>query len=69
MGLANHGHGELALDHFSKMISEDIKPNDIMLVGVLSDIGLVDKGWTYFTSMEDVYGVRASPTTLNKIAT
>ena len=60
MGLANHGHGELALDHFSMMISEDIKPNDITFVGVLSacsHIGLVDKGWTYFTSMEEVYGV------------
>ena len=60
MGLANHGFGELALDHFSKMISEDIKPNDVTFIGVLSacsHIGLVDEGWTYFTSMSKVYGV------------
>ncbi|KAA8519187.1 hypothetical protein F0562_013442 [Nyssa sinensis] len=60
MGLANHGFGELALDQFSKMISEEIKPNDITFIGVLSacsHIGLVDKGWTYFKSMNDVYSV------------
>ncbi|KAK9268155.1 hypothetical protein L1049_010597 [Liquidambar formosana] len=60
MGLANHGFGELALDQFAKMISEEIKPNDIAFIGVLSacsHIGLVDRGWAYFTSMSDVYGI------------
>ncbi|KAF8414234.1 hypothetical protein HHK36_002234 [Tetracentron sinense] len=60
IGLANHGYGEVALDHFSVMISEKIKPNDITFIGVLSacsHVGLVDKGWTYFSSMSDVYGV------------
>ncbi|XP_059624809.1 pentatricopeptide repeat-containing protein At5g66520-like [Cornus florida] len=60
MGLANHGLGELALDHFSRMISEEIKPNDVTFIGVLSacsHIGLVDKGWIYFKSMNDGYGV------------
>ncbi|XP_074343760.1 pentatricopeptide repeat-containing protein At1g74630-like isoform X1 [Apium graveolens] len=60
MGLANHGSGEAALDLFFKMISEGTKPNDITFIGVLtacSHIGLVDKGWTYFNSMSDVYGI------------
>lgn len=60
MGLANHGFGEVALDHFNKMISEGIKPNDITFIGVLiacSHIGLVDKGWTFFKSMSNVYGI------------
>ncbi|KAJ7946402.1 Pentatricopeptide repeat-containing protein [Quillaja saponaria] len=60
MGLANHGLGEVALDYFSKMITEGIKPNDITFVGVLSacsHTGLVDQGRTYFKSMRCVYGV------------
>ncbi|PSS04659.1 Pentatricopeptide repeat-containing protein [Actinidia chinensis var. chinensis] len=60
VGLANHGLGDLALEHFSKMISEQIKPNDITLIGVLSacgHIGLVDEGMIYFKSMIDVYGI------------
>lgn len=59
MGLANHGCGEVALDHFSRMLSEGIKPNDITFVGVLtacSHAGLVTRGWSYFTSMNE-YGV------------
>ncbi|PIA38737.1 hypothetical protein AQUCO_02700145v1 [Aquilegia coerulea] len=60
MGLANHGFGELALDHFSKMVSEGTKPNEITFVGALSacsHVGLVDRGWKYFTSMNDIYGI------------
>ncbi|XP_057949062.1 pentatricopeptide repeat-containing protein At5g66520-like [Malania oleifera] len=60
IGLANHGFGEVALDYFSSMVSEEIKPNGVTFIGVLtacSHIGLVDKGWTYFMSMSDVFGV------------
>ncbi|KAK1427884.1 hypothetical protein QVD17_16595 [Tagetes erecta] len=60
MGLANHGYGNVALDHFHTMISEGIKPNGITFVGVLSacrHIGLVNNGWKYFNSMSDVYGL------------
>ncbi|XP_058070660.1 pentatricopeptide repeat-containing protein At1g08070, chloroplastic-like [Magnolia sinica] len=60
MGLAFHGYGEFALDLFSKMISEGIQPNDITFVGVLSacgHVGLVNRGRTYFSSMNDQYGV------------
>lgn len=59
MGLANHGCGEIALDLFSRMLAEGIQPNDITFVGVLSacsHAGLVTRGWTYFTSMNE-YGV------------
>nr|DAD20267.1 TPA_asm: hypothetical protein HUJ06_021730 [Nelumbo nucifera] len=60
MGLANHGLGEVALDYFLKMTEEGINPNDITFVGVLtacSHVGLISKGWAFFTSMNDVYGV------------
>ncbi|XP_043702555.1 pentatricopeptide repeat-containing protein At3g26782, mitochondrial-like [Telopea speciosissima] len=42
------------------MIEEGIKPNDVTFVGVLSacsHAGLISRGWMYFTSMSDVYGV------------
>ncbi|XP_071721171.1 putative pentatricopeptide repeat-containing protein At5g40405 [Rutidosis leptorrhynchoides] len=60
MGLANHGYGDVAIDHFNKMISEGIKPNGITLIGVLtacSHIGLVNNGWKYFNAMSDEYGL------------
>lgn len=60
VGLANHGLGELALDHFSRMISEQITPNSITFIGALSacsHVGLVDMGIKYFNDMNDVYGI------------
>ncbi|KAF9589453.1 hypothetical protein IFM89_023868 [Coptis chinensis] len=60
IGRANHGFGEHALDYLAKMISGGIKANDITFIGVLSacsHVGVVDRGWTYFTSMNDKYGV------------
>ncbi|XP_024963410.1 pentatricopeptide repeat-containing protein At2g44880-like [Cynara cardunculus var. scolymus] len=60
MGLSNHGYGEVALDHFDNMISEGIKPNGIIFIGVLSacsHVGLVNKGWKYFSAMSDEYGL------------
>ncbi|KAG6472061.1 pentatricopeptide repeat-containing protein At5g66520-like [Zingiber officinale] len=60
LGLANHGHGKVAIDLFSDMISQGIQPNEITFVGVLSacgHIGLVTEGWAHFNSMEGVYCV------------
>ncbi|KAK9057914.1 hypothetical protein SSX86_022753 [Deinandra increscens subsp. villosa] len=60
MGLANHGYGDVALDHFHTMISDGIKPNGITFIGVLSacsHIGLVSNGWKYFNSMSVAYGL------------
>lgn len=59
-GLANHGFSEVALDHFSNMISQGIKSNDITFIGMLSvcsHIGLVDKEWAYFNSMSKIYDI------------
>ncbi|MCL7045514.1 hypothetical protein MKW94_019532 [Papaver nudicaule] len=47
IGLMDHGFAELSLDHFSKMISEGLKPNGVTFVGVLSacsHAGLVEQG-------------------------
>ncbi|XP_054800171.1 pentatricopeptide repeat-containing protein At5g56310-like [Prosopis cineraria] len=55
-----HGLGHLALEHFTKMVAEGIKPNDVTFIGVLSacsHIGLVETGWMYFKSMNSVYGI------------
>ncbi|KAL8214748.1 hypothetical protein R6Q57_004197 [Mikania cordata] len=60
MGLANHGYGCAALDHFHAMIYEGTKPNGVTFIGVLSacsHIGLVNSGWKYFNSMRDAYGL------------
>ncbi|KAF7803850.1 pentatricopeptide repeat-containing protein [Senna tora] len=60
MGLANHGFGDLALEYFTKMVSQGITPNEVTFIGVLcacSHIGLVERGWVYFKSMSSVYGV------------
>ncbi|KAI3829431.1 hypothetical protein L1987_03555 [Smallanthus sonchifolius] len=60
MGLASHGYGDVALDHFRNMISEGVKPNGVTFIGVLSacsHIGLVSNGWKYFNSMRDAYGL------------
>ncbi|KAI9083243.1 hypothetical protein K1719_034775 [Acacia pycnantha] len=46
-GLAMHGHAEKALTLFSKMANEELQPDDITFVGVLSACsqgGLVDLG-------------------------
>ncbi|KAH7858887.1 hypothetical protein Vadar_029065 [Vaccinium darrowii] len=64
VALPNHGRGELALDHFSRMICEKIKPNCITFIAVwsaCSHVGLVDKGMKYFKSMKDVHGISPEP--------
>lgn len=60
IGLANHGLGDVALGHFSQMISDEIRPNDITFIGVLSacsHFGLIDRGRAYFASMHNVFGI------------
>ncbi|XP_052190858.1 pentatricopeptide repeat-containing protein At2g36730-like [Diospyros lotus] len=59
-GLAVHGHAEEAIDLFQKLESEQIKPNDITFVGVLSaccHAGLIDFGREIFHSMKRVYSL------------
>lgn len=57
-GLAVNGFAERALELFSEMLSEGIKPTHGTFVGILlacSHVGLVDKGLEFFRSMEEVY--------------
>ncbi|OVA16263.1 Pentatricopeptide repeat [Macleaya cordata] len=59
-GLTAHGLGKEALQMFSQMVAEGIKPNDITLLGVLngcSHSGLVEKGCSIFNEMEQIWGV------------
>ncbi|OVA13390.1 Pentatricopeptide repeat [Macleaya cordata] len=59
-GLALHGHGEKALDLFSRMIGEGVEPDGVTFVSVLcscSHAGLLDEGRHYFSIIEKDYGI------------
>lgn len=59
-GLAMHGHGEKALQLFSRMRQEGFRPDKVTLVAVLCacvHAGFVDKGIQYFNNMERDYGI------------
>lgn len=60
MGYAQHGFGKEALEIYSIMQRNGIKPNDITLLGVLSacgHVGLLEEGWSYFNSMTKEQGI------------
>lgn len=57
---AMHGLGKEALRMFERMRGTDCKPNKLTFVGVLSacsNMGLLDEGQAYFTSMIRDYGI------------
>lgn len=59
-GLAVNGFANDAVDIFSQMLCKGIQPTHGTFVGILlacSHAGLVDKGISYFESMEKVYGL------------
>ncbi|CAA7406654.1 unnamed protein product [Spirodela intermedia] len=59
-GLAIHGRGELALEKFSQMQREGLKPDDITFIGVLSacsHVGLTEEGRRHYRNMRRVYGI------------
>lgn len=59
-GLASHGHGIEALEVFQKMLAENIKPDCIIFVGVLTaccHTGLVEEGMRYWESMIKDYKI------------
>ncbi|CAK9175282.1 unnamed protein product [Ilex paraguariensis] len=59
-GYARHGHGDKALELFSKMKLEGQPPDHVTFVGILSacsHVGLVDQGFDHFESMSKVYGL------------
>lgn len=59
-GLAVNGNANYALDLFSKMLKDNIRPTHGTFVGVLlacAHGGMVDKGLEYFESMKRDYGL------------
>ncbi|MCL7024278.1 hypothetical protein MKW94_013719 [Papaver nudicaule] len=59
-GLSENGHGHEALQLFEEMKLNGTKPDNVTFVNILSacsHLGLVDKGWCYFKSMVDDFGI------------
>ncbi|KAI4328765.1 hypothetical protein L6164_021097 [Bauhinia variegata] len=59
-GLAVNGFADSALEIFSQMLREGIRPSHGAFVGILmacAHAGLVDKGLMYFESMQKIYGL------------
>lgn len=64
LGIAVHGHGQLSLHYFSRMMEAGVKPDGVSFLGVLvgcSHGGLVDEARKIFHEMESSYGVRREP--------
>ncbi|XP_058089463.1 putative pentatricopeptide repeat-containing protein At3g23330 [Magnolia sinica] len=60
MGYALHGHADDALSLFSQMEMENVRPNYVAFVAVLtacSHAGLIDDAWKFFKSMSEDYGI------------
>ncbi|KAF6144500.1 hypothetical protein GIB67_013144 [Kingdonia uniflora] len=56
VGLAIHGMAEDALEVYSRMLEDNVKPNQVTFIGVLSACahsGLLNEGWRYWTSMAE----------------
>ncbi|KAL5992074.1 hypothetical protein ACLOJK_012988 [Asimina triloba] len=59
-GHALHGRGKEAIQLFELMLEENIRPNEISFVGVLSacsHAGLFEEGHAYFRSMKEEYDI------------
>lgn len=60
-GYGMHGHGDVAVNLFERMVSEGIRPDNVAMVGLLSacsHAGLYDQGRKYFSEMESGYKLR-----------
>ncbi|XP_060217724.1 pentatricopeptide repeat-containing protein At5g19020, mitochondrial [Lycium barbarum] len=60
-GLAMHGHAKFSLNIFSDLLRQNIKPNSITFIGVLSaccHAGLVEAGEQHFKRMTKLYNVK-----------
>ncbi|KAK1400190.1 Pentatricopeptide repeat-containing protein [Heracleum sosnowskyi] len=60
VGLAMNGLSKEALDFFAQMQNEDIKPNEVTFIGVLSACsyaGWVEEGRRLYDAMSEVYGI------------
>ncbi|PIA31374.1 hypothetical protein AQUCO_05000042v1 [Aquilegia coerulea] len=63
-GYSQHGCGNEALDLFEKMKEQDMMPNNVTFLGVLSacsHVGLVNKGLSYLQSMSIEHGIAPRP--------
>ncbi|KAL2925243.1 hypothetical protein RDABS01_007724 [Bienertia sinuspersici] len=59
-GLAAHGHGKSAIAMFHKMLQDNVKPNGVTFISVLSactHAGLVDEGRQIFRNMIDEFQI------------
>ncbi|XP_072954229.1 pentatricopeptide repeat-containing protein At5g66520-like [Typha angustifolia] len=59
-GLANNGRGREALDLFSSMLKDNLRPTEVTFIGVLSacsHAGLVEEGRQFFDSMSREYDI------------
>jgi pentatricopeptide repeat protein len=60
VGLGQHGYAREALQLFHQLISDGVKPDGVVFIGVLSacsHAGLVDEGLQYFFSMSRVHSI------------
>jgi len=60
-GYGIHGHGDVAVNLFERMVSEGIRPDNVAMVGLLSacsHAGMYDEGRRYFSIMESAYKLR-----------
>ncbi|OVA20411.1 Pentatricopeptide repeat [Macleaya cordata] len=58
--LGQHGHGAQVVELFERMLQEEILPDRITFLTVLSacsHAGLVEEGCRYFESMNQIYGI------------
>ncbi|XP_010268254.1 PREDICTED: pentatricopeptide repeat-containing protein At2g22070-like [Nelumbo nucifera] len=60
VGCAQNGRDQEALEHYERMLQENLKPDNVTFVGVLSacsHIGLVEHGQRYFRSISKLHGI------------
>lgn len=60
VGLGMNGYGEKAINFFTMMEADGVKPDGVTFIGLLSGcthLGLISKGRNYFNQMIDTYGV------------
>ncbi|KAL6583739.1 hypothetical protein OROMI_003028 [Orobanche minor] len=59
-GLASNGRGRKSLQYYKSMLQENVEPNDVTFIGVLSactHAGLVGEGRSYFESMKRDFAI------------
>lgn len=61
LGLAQHGNAAEAINVYRSMLSEEVKPDKITFIGIISACshsGLVSEARDYFQTMTRVYGIK-----------